>query len=99
MADTIDSKVSYFLVGLGVGSLIGILFAPKSGEETREYLSQKVNEGSEYAQKKVRDLQERAEDVVERGKEVVTEKKEEIAAAVDVGRETYQREKSKAKGV
>jgi len=99
MAETIDSKVSYFLVGLGVGSLIGILFAPKSGEETREYLSQKVNEGSEYAQKKVRDLQERAEDVVERGKEVVTEKKEEIAAAVDVGRENYQREKSKAKGV
>ena len=27
-----------------VGSLIGILFAPKSGEETRKYLSQKVNE-------------------------------------------------------
>lgn len=47
----------------------------------------------------MRDLQERAEDVVERGKEVVTEKKEEIAAAVDMGRETYQREKSKAKGV
>jgi gas vesicle protein len=92
MAENISSKVTYFLLGLGVGSLIGILFAPKPGEETREYVSQNV-------QKKVRDLQERAEDVVERGKEVVTEKKEEIAAAVDVGRETYQREKSKAKGV
>ena len=46
MAERIDSKVTYFLLGLGVGSLIGILFAPKSGEETREYLSQKVNEGS-----------------------------------------------------
>ncbi len=99
MAEKIDSKVSYFLVGLGVGSLIGILFAPKSGEETREYLSQKVNEGSEYAQKKVRELTVGAEDVVERAKEVVTQKKEEIAAAVEVGRETYQREKSKAKGV
>ena len=92
MAEKIDSNVTYFLVGLGVGSLIGILFAPKSGQETRESLSQN-------AQKKVRDLQERAEDVVERGKKVVTQKKEEIAAAVDVGRETYQREKSKAKGV
>jgi len=92
MAENIGSKVTYFLLGLGVGSLICILFAPKPGEETREYVSQNV-------QKKVRDLQERAEDVVERGKEVVTEKKEEIAAAVDVGRETYKREKSKAKGV
>jgi gas vesicle protein len=98
MAGKIDSKVSYFLVGLGLGSLIGILFAPKSGEDTREYLSQKVNEGSEYAQKKVRELRDRTEDLVQRGKEVVTQEKEKIAAAVDAGRETYQRERSKSKG-
>jgi len=98
MTEKIGSKASYFLAGLGVGSLIGILFAPKSGEETREYLSQKVNEGSEYAQKKVRNLRVRAEDLVERGKEVVSQEKERIAAAVEVGRETYQQEKSEASG-
>jgi gas vesicle protein len=92
MAEKIDSKVTYFLLGLGVGSLIGILFAPKPGEETREYLSQNV-------QKKVRGLQERAEDVIERGKEGLNQEKEKIAAAVEEGRETYEREKSKAKGV
>jgi gas vesicle protein len=98
MAGKIDSKASYFLVGLGLGSLIGILFAPKSSEDTREYLSQKVNEGSEYARMKVRELRDRTEDLVQRGKEVVTQEKEKIAAAVDAGRETYQREKSKSKG-
>ena len=82
-----------------VGSLIGILFAPKSGEETRKYLSQKVNEGSEYAQKKAQELRVRAEDLVRRGKEVVNQEKETIAAAVDEGRETYQPEKAKAKSV
>ena len=30
MADNVGSKVSYFLVGLGVGALVGVLFAPKS---------------------------------------------------------------------
>jgi len=98
MAEKTNSKVSYFLVGLGIGSLLGILFAPKSGEETREYLSQKAKEGSEYAQKKARELMERAGDLVERGKEELTEVKEQITAAVDVGRETYEREKSKAQG-
>jgi gas vesicle protein len=39
MADNAGSKISLFLVGMGIGALIGILFAPKSGEETREYLS------------------------------------------------------------
>ena len=40
MGDNTGSKVSYFLVGLGIGALVGILFAPKSGEETREFLTQ-----------------------------------------------------------
>jgi gas vesicle protein len=99
MTEKIVSKVGYFLVGLGVGSLIGILFTPKSGEDTREYLSQKVNEGSEYAQKKAQELRVRAEDLVRRGKEVVNQEKETIAAAVDEGREAYQPEKAKAKSV
>ncbi len=42
MADNVGSKVTYFLVGLGVGALVGILFAPKSGEETRDYLAKKA---------------------------------------------------------
>jgi gas vesicle protein len=45
------SKVSYFLAGLGIGALVGILFAPKSGEETREYLTSKADEGRDYAQR------------------------------------------------
>ena len=96
MADNTGSKVSYFLVGLGIGALIGILFAPKSGEETREYLSKKAEEGKEYAQQKARELRERADDLIERSKEVATRQKESISAAVEAGREAYQREKAKA---
>ena len=54
MADNVGSKVSYFLVGLGVGALVGVLFAPKSGEETRRFLSDKADEGKDFAQKKAR---------------------------------------------
>ena len=96
MAENTGSKVSYFLIGLGIGSLIGILFAPRSGEETRDFLTQKAEEGKEYAQKKARELRERAEDIVDRGKHVATRQKETLSAAVEAGREAYQREKSKA---
>ncbi len=96
MADNVGSKVTYFLVGLGIGALVGILFAPKSGEETRELLSKKADEGRDYAQRKARELRERAEEMVERGKEIATKQKDSIAAAVEAGREAYQREKSKA---
>lgn len=100
MADNVGSRVSFFLVGLGIGALVGILFAPKSGEETREYLSSKADEGRDYAQKKARELRERAEDLIERSKEIMSRQKEAIsstvASAVEAGKETYKRESKAA---
>jgi gas vesicle protein len=81
MGDNVGSKVSYFLVGLGIGSLIGILFAPKSGEETRD-----------YAQKKAREPRERAEDLLERSREVMSRQKDAFSSAVEAGKETYKKE-------
>jgi gas vesicle protein len=96
MSENTGSKISFFLVGLGIGALVGILFAPKSGEETREFLAKKADEGREYAQRKAQELRERAEDLVERSKSAAVRQKETISAAVDAGREAYQREKAKA---
>jgi gas vesicle protein len=96
MAQNITLKGNYFLVGLGLGSLIGVLFAPKSGEETREYIANKARAGNELARKKGREMRDRVEETVERGKETIAQTKEHIATAIDVGRETYNREKSKA---
>src|SRR6266849_1044829 len=96
MADNAGSKVTYFLVGLGVGALVGVLFAPKSGEETRELLTQKADEGRDYAQRKARELRERADELIERGKDVAGRKKDSISAAVEAGREAYLRESAKS---
>ena len=75
MTEQIDSNAGYFLAGLTIGSLIGIFFAPKSGEGTREYLSKKVKDGGKHARKKARELRGRAEDLVDSGKELVNQKK------------------------
>jgi gas vesicle protein len=92
MADNVGSKVSYFLVGLGVGALMGVLFAPKSGEDTRDYLAKRAEDGREFAQKKAKELRERADELIERGKDVATRKRESLSAAVDAGREAFLRE-------
>jgi gas vesicle protein len=96
MAQNVIPKGNYFLMGLGIGALIGILFAPKSGEETREYIAMKTKEGNDLARKKVRELRDRVEETVERGKEMLAQTEGQIATAIDAGRETYRREKSKA---
>jgi gas vesicle protein len=86
------SKATVFLVGLGIGAVVGLLFAPKSGEETRDYLSDRADEGREYAQRKARELRERAEDLIERSKEIMARQKDGLSAAVEAGKETYKRE-------
>jgi gas vesicle protein len=96
MADNVGSKVTYFLVGLGVGALVGILFAPKSGEETREFLTKKADDGRDFAQRKARELRERADELIERSKEVAVRKKDSLSAAVEAGREAYLRESAKS---
>jgi gas vesicle protein len=90
--NSVGSRVSFFLVGLGIGALVGILFAPKSGEETREYLTSKADEGREFAQRKARELRDRAEDLIERSKEIMAKQKDAVSSAIDAGKETYKRE-------
>ncbi len=92
MADNVGSKVTYFLVGLGVGALVGVLFAPKSGEETRDFLAKRADDGREFAQKKARELRERADELIERGKDVASRKRDSLTAAVEAGREAFLRE-------
>jgi gas vesicle protein len=92
MSDNVGSKVTYFLVGLGVGALMGVLLAPKSGEETRDFLAKRADDGREFAQKKARELRERADELIERGKDVATRKRDSLTAAVEAGREAFLRE-------
>ena len=58
-------KVTYLFSGLGAGVIVGVLFAPKSGEEFRTYLAKKADEGKEFSQRKTRELGQRTEDFID----------------------------------
>lgn len=95
MSETTGWKVSYLLMGLGIGSALGVFFAPKSGKDTRKYLVEKAEEGTKYAQRQVHDLRERGEEFVEQGQKVVAHQKELISGAIDAGRDAYHQVMSK----
>jgi gas vesicle protein len=56
-----------FLIGLGVGVGLGLLFAPMSGEETRNNLSERANDLKNSA----RETYEQNRDRVQRGVETI----------------------------
>ena len=95
MGDNRGTEISYLLVGLGIGSVIGILFALKSGEESLECLSSKVNEGRDYVQNKARELHESAGDLIARSKKSIARQESTLSAAVEAGKDAYAQEKSK----
>jgi len=60
-----------FVLGAVTGAAVALLFAPASGEETREYLGERAREG----------------------KARVREGREHMIAAVERGREAFERER------
>ncbi|MGD0859289.1 MAG: YtxH domain-containing protein [Terracidiphilus sp.] len=67
-----DNKVNqlgWFLAGLGVGALVGILYAPKSGRETREKIASGAREGTEYLRVRSQQVAEKVGTLVDKGKE------------------------------
>lgn len=90
-----DNKLSYFFLGLGLGVVAGVLFAPKSGAETRDFLTSKANESAELARRRAEEMRDAALDTYDRGVSAVQRQKENLAAAVEAGRQTYREATSK----
>jgi gas vesicle protein len=82
--------VAWFLAGLGVGALIGILYAPKSGRETREDLAQGAREGSEYLRTRGRQAAEQMGQYVDKGREQVNQYVGRGREIVDRGRAQWE---------
>lgn len=73
-----------FVAGAAVGAAVALLFAPATGEETREYLSQRAREG-----------RDRAAEAARQGRELVNRQRENITTAFDRAREQFQTATSK----
>jgi gas vesicle protein len=84
-----DSRLSYFCLGLGFGATLGLLFAPKAGEETREQLRERAEEGRNYLRRRGEELREQAGSVIDRSRSGVQYQREQLAAALEAGRRAY----------
>jgi gas vesicle protein len=84
---SIGTGVSCFLVGVGVGTVVALLLAPKTGQQTRKLIVKKAEEGRDYVASKGRELREQAEELVDKGKELVSKQKERLAEVLESGKE------------
>ena len=81
------SGFGWFLAGLGVGALVGVLYAPKSGNDTRDDLVSASLEAKDKAAVLAQQGREKAADLAAQGKE-------QVGGYVQQGKEYYDRGRS-----
>ena len=75
----------FFLAGVGVGALAGVLLAPQSGKETREKIGDWIKEKRRESEETLSELREK-----------VSIQKENLTAAITAGREASKHNEVKA---
>jgi gas vesicle protein len=84
-----------FLAGAAVGAGLALLYAPKTGKELREKISDLTDDAVGKIKEYASEAQEKIKSTIEDGKEVISEKKSIIASAIEAGKEAMEREKEK----
>ncbi len=76
----IGTAVTFLLIGLGAGALMGLLFAPKTGKQFRRDLQRgyedakdNIEEWADEARDRVREVGDRVRDAANRGAELAEE--------------------------
>ena len=97
-------KFLFFLAGAGIGAVVALLLAPKSGRETRElltrtatdsrdFITNKVNEGRQVVEERGRKIGDDFNSFLDKSKEAVQRQKEQLTAAFEAGKAAYREEK------
>ena len=98
MADESSSGFGWFLAGLGIGALVGVLYAPKSGRETRDDLSAQAQDAKVKASQYVDQSRDQLNDYVDKGRDYYEKGRTQWSQYVDKGKEFLDEQQGKVAG-
>ena len=67
--DNISTRLTYLLIGGGIGAIIALLFAPKSGQELRGDIADATRKGIDKSREAAQQLGDRAGEYYQTGRE------------------------------
>jgi len=91
-----SSILTSLVAGLGIGVIIGILLAPQSGEDTREWIATKYKDGMDSVNTRVKQTRQQVAQLIDRGQQQVNDTVNQVSDAVDAGREAFKKAKTAA---
>ena len=91
--DNISTRLTYFLVGAGIGAVLALLFAPKSGEELRNDIADATRKGIDKSREAATQLGQKANEYYDVGKQKAGEY---YGAARETAEEYYEATRERA---
>lgn len=79
MSDRDGSGFLWFLAGLGIGAAVGVLYAPKSGDELRQQIREVAEDGRNTVKERARQAREQAGTWADKGRDYLSQQKDQIA--------------------
>ena len=64
------AAVAWFVAGAATGAAIALLYAPKTGKDTRKYLNKTTREGREAVESSGKELMDRGKELYDRGRKI-----------------------------
>jgi gas vesicle protein len=94
--DSVSTRLTYLLIGGGIGAVLALLFAPKSGQELRGDIADATRKGIDRSREAAQQLGERAGEYYETGRERAAElystASEKVGEVARTARETAARQ-------
>jgi gas vesicle protein len=94
--DSISTRLTYLLIGGGIGAILALLFAPKSGQELRGDIADVTRKGIDRSREAAHQLGDRAgeyyEATRERASELYSTAAEKVTDAAQTAREAASRQ-------
>ena len=93
--DNISTRLTYLLIGGGIGAVLALLFAPKSGQELRSDIADATRKGIDRSREAAQQLGERAGEYYEttrdRASELYSQAAEKVGEVASTARDTATR--------
>jgi gas vesicle protein len=93
--ESISTRLTFLLIGGGIGAILALLFAPKSGEELRGDIADATRKGIDRSREAAQQLGDRAgeyyESTRERASELYSQAAEKVGEVAQTARETAAR--------
>jgi gas vesicle protein len=84
-----------FILGAVSGAALALLYAPKSGRETRDYIGERAREGRQRAADVAADVAAKGRDALSQGRDALNQGRETLSTAIERGKEAYQQARTR----